>query len=66
MSKRRVERALRAKGLECSVLEYTRQIITPGEVIGGWDIQLTEDCEDLVADADPGFDDWDPDCWSTA
>jgi hypothetical protein len=63
MSKKKIEAALRRKGLSCSTLEYNHHI-TPGEAVGGWDIELDERSEDLVADADPDFDDWEPDCFN--
>ena len=64
MSKRQIQRALKVKGLECSILEYTHQT-TPGEVVGGWDVELSPKTEELVATADPSFDDWEPDCFNT-
>jgi len=64
MSKRQIERALRAKGVECETLEYTYQVC-PGELVGGWDIVITERCEQLIAVCDPDFDDWEPDCRNT-
>jgi len=64
MGKRQIEAALRRKGLSCKTLEYG-QHLTPGEVIGAWDIELDERSEDLVATADPAFDYWDPDCFNT-
>jgi len=65
MSKRLINRALRAKGIECETLEYTQQV-SPGEMVGGWDIVLTEECEEQIAAVAPSFDDWEPDCFNTA
>lgn len=65
MSKRDIERALRAKGLECATLEFSYQAC-PGEVVGGWDIELTAGSEDKIALAEPDFSDWDPDCFNSA
>ena len=65
MSKRQIERALRAKGLVCSTLEYNHQV-TPGEVVGGWEIELSESTAVAVFIHNPDFDDWEPDCRNTA
>lgn len=65
MSKRQIVAALKAKGLECSTLEFGYQI-TPGETVGGWDVELTAESETKVTAADPVFDDWEPDCFNTA
>jgi len=65
MSKCQIERALRAKGLSCSTLEYNYQV-TPGEVVGGWEIELNESTEEAVSIHNPDFDDWEPDCRNTA
>lgn len=65
MSKREIERALRAKGIKCETLEYNYQV-TPGEMVGGWDIVLTEECEEAIADLNPEFSDWEPDCRNTS
>jgi hypothetical protein len=64
MGKREIERALKAKGLDCLILEYGYQI-TPGEVVGGWEIELSETSENLVASVDPYFSDWEPDCFNS-
>lgn len=63
MSRKKIEAALRRKGLSCAVLEYNHQV-TPGEVVGGWEIELDERSEELVATADASFDDWEPDCFN--
>lgn len=65
MSKKKIEAALRRKGLSCSTLEYNQQV-TPGEVVSGWDIELDDRSEELVAAADPAFDDWEPDCLNSS
>lgn len=65
MVRREIERALRAKDIQWSILEYNHQV-TPGEVVGGWDIVLTDECEEQIAAAAPGFDDWEPDCFNAA
>lgn len=65
MSKRQIERALKAKGLEAALINYGH-FVTPGEIVGGWEIQLTEESEDKIAEADASFDDFDPDCRNTA
>lgn len=65
MSKKKIEAALRRKGLYCATLEYTHQV-TPGEVVGGWEIELDDRSEELVAVADPEFDDWEPDCFNAS
>lgn len=65
MSKKKIEAALRRKGLSCAILEYNYQV-TPGEVVGGWEIELDERSEELVAVTDPGFNDWEPDCFNTS
>ena len=65
MSKKAIEAALRRKGLSCSTLGYTHQV-TPGEVVGGWEIELDDHSEELVAAADPLFDEWEPDCFNSS
>lgn len=65
MSKRQIERALRAKGLEAEYIMYG-QFPTPGEMVGGWDIKLTDDSEDRILNADSEFDNFDPDCMNTS
>lgn len=55
MSKKKIEAALRRKGLSCSILEYNLQA-TPGEMVGGWEVQLDERSEGLVDDVDPDFE----------
>lgn len=61
MSKRKIESALRRKGLSCSTLEYNLSAC-PGGMIGGWEIALDEMSENLVVTVDPDFDDLTPDC----
>lgn len=64
MSKRKIEAALRRKGLSCSVLEYG-QHICPGEIVSAWTIELDGQSEELIFAADPNFDDYEPDCFNT-
>lgn len=64
MSKRQIERALSAKGIEAQYIKYGHHV-TPGELVGGWIIYLTDDCENRIVDADPEFDDFTPDCANT-
>lgn len=64
MSQRQIERALRAKGIEWETVEYGA-FICPGEYVDGWQVSLTEDCEEEIAGLVPGFDDFDPDCRNT-
>ena len=65
MSKRQIERALRSKGLEWDTIEYGK-FICPGECVDGWQISLTEECEEEIAGRVHGFDDFDPDCRNTS
>lgn len=66
MSKRKIEAALKRKGLVCYILEYSHQA-TPGEMVGGWEIELDEDSTVAVLLADPrlDFEDLQPDCFNT-
>jgi hypothetical protein len=65
MSKRQIERALKAKGIEAEYIMFGWQP-SPGEMVPGWDIKLTDDSEDRILNADGDFDDFDPDCRNTA
>ncbi|QCL83366.1 hypothetical protein CFBP5875_01490 [Agrobacterium pusense] len=65
MSKRKIESALRRKGLSCSMLEYNFSACSGG-MVGGWEIALDERSEDLIITADPDFDDLTPDCANAA
>ena len=65
MSRRDIERALRAKDIQWVHLQYGWQA-TPGEMVPGWDLILTSECEDEIALHDPDFDDWEPDFRNTA
>lgn len=64
MSKRKIEAALRRKGLSCSTLQYDHQV-SPGEMVGGWTVELTEQSEVAIEAADPNFSDWEPDCFNS-
>lgn len=66
MSKRKIEAALKSKGLTCEVIEYGHHA-TPGEMVGGWDIELDEESTVavLMADVHLDFDDLQPDCRNT-
>lgn len=64
MSKRQIERALKAKGIECAELWYGHAV-SPGEMVGGWEIVLSEDSVAKVRDVDPDFDEF-PDCFNAA
>jgi hypothetical protein len=64
MSRQQIERALRAKYIQWVQLQYGWQC-TPGEMVAGWDIILTDECEEEIASRDPDFDDWEPGCRNT-
>ena len=65
MGKRAILAALKRKGIEAKTCEYG-QHVTPGEIVGAWTIELTDESEDLLIAA--GVDEWDlePDCFNAA
>jgi hypothetical protein len=63
MGKREILAALKRKGLEAATCEY-EQHICPGEVVGAWTVELTEDSEERILEAGGEVDDLEPDCFT--
>ncbi len=65
MSKRKILRAASRKGITFDELYFNRQCVTPEEIVSAWDIRLSEESENAIADADPSFTNFTPDVWNT-
>ncbi len=48
MSKRKIERLLKAKGIKADRIEYMRGEPTPSGYANGWDIDFSEETEEEV------------------
>lgn len=51
MSKRKILAALKKKNIPVERVEYMRGEPTPSGYANGWDIEITEDTEDMLFDA---------------
>lgn len=52
MSKRKIESALKRKGITPTRVEYMRSCPTPSGCGCGWDIELLDETEDMIYEAD--------------
>lgn len=52
MSKREIEKRLKAKGITAENIEYQRSCPVPEGHAKGWDLEFSEDTEEEVWDAD--------------
>tara|TARA_Y100001949_G_C15897486_1_gene291043 strand:+ start:460 stop:795 length:336 start_codon:yes stop_codon:yes gene_type:complete len=53
MSRRNIESALKAKGITALRIEYMRSCPTPSGYASGWDIEITEETENKIYEANP-------------
>lgn len=56
MSKRKIETALKKKGILAERIEYIRSCPVPEGNASGWDIDLSEEMDEKIFDADPSVD----------
>ena len=61
MSKVKIQKALEKKGLSTSHLEFVRGDVTPGGYANGWEIELDENSENALFDAEFSGT-YEPDC----
>lgn len=52
MSKREIEKRLKAKGITAENIEFQRSCPVPGGHASGWDLEFSEATEDKVWEAD--------------
>ena len=53
MSKRKIESALKAKGITAERIEYMRSCPTPSGYAAGWDVDISEETENRIYEAAP-------------
>lgn len=56
MSKRKIESALKIKGIKARTIEYVRGEPTPSGYASGWNVEIEEETEDLIFIKDSSAD----------